>query len=80
MIYRGRPKERAAYEEALVGLSRALPADRGCLLALDRLSRRTGGGAALDALLRARLAEATRAPSEAEGARSARSRRSARPC
>ncbi|WP_437326354.1 hypothetical protein [Sorangium sp. So ce381] len=73
VIYRGRPKERAAYEEALVGLSRALPADRGCLLALDRLSRRTGGGAALDALLRARLAEALRAPSEAEGARSARS-------
>ncbi|WP_437983144.1 hypothetical protein [Sorangium sp. So ce117] len=73
VIYRGRPKERAAYEEALVGLSRALPADRGCLLALDRLSRRTGGGAALDALLRARLAEAMRAPSEAEGARSARS-------
>ncbi|WP_437278424.1 hypothetical protein WME90_45625 [Sorangium sp. So ce375] len=71
VIYRGRPKERAAYEEALVGLSRALPTDRGCLLALDRLSRRTGGGAALDALLRARLAEAARP--EAEGARSARS-------
>ncbi|WP_437967281.1 hypothetical protein WMF04_48350 [Sorangium sp. So ce260] len=74
VIYRGRPHERAAYEEALVGLSRALPTDRGCLLALDRLSRRTGGGAALDALLRARLAEAMRPPSsEAEGARSARS-------
>ncbi|WP_437886340.1 hypothetical protein [Sorangium sp. So ce307] len=74
VIYRGRPKERAAYEEALVGLSRALPTDRGCLLALDRLSRRTGGGAAFDALLRARLAEAARpSPAETEGARSARS-------
>ncbi|MGK3998315.1 hypothetical protein [Sorangium sp. So ce1024] len=74
VIYRGRPAARAAYEEALVGLSRALPTDRGCLLALDRLSRRTGGGAAFDALLRARLAEATRpAPAEGEGARSARS-------
>ncbi|XXY44123.1 hypothetical protein WME91_29360 [Sorangium sp. So ce269] len=71
VIYRGRPDERAAYEEALVGLSRALPTDRGCLLALDRLSRRTGGGAALDALLRARLADAARM--ETEGARSARS-------
>ncbi|WP_437589551.1 hypothetical protein [Sorangium sp. So ce1000] len=74
VIHRGRPNARAAYEEALVGLSRALPTDRGCLLALDRLSRRTGGGAALDALLRARLAEATRPPSaEADGARSTRS-------
>ncbi|WP_437779676.1 hypothetical protein [Sorangium sp. So ce1097] len=74
VIYRGRPAARAAYEEALVGLSRALPTDRGCLLALDRLSRRTGGGAAFDALLRARLAEAARpAPAEGDGARSARS-------
>ncbi|WP_437608669.1 hypothetical protein WMF20_48050 [Sorangium sp. So ce834] len=74
VIYRGRPDERAAYEEALVGLARALPTDRGCLLALDRLSRRTGGGAALDALLRARLAEAARPPSsEGDGVRSVRS-------
>ncbi|WP_437634501.1 hypothetical protein [Sorangium sp. So ce854] len=74
VIYRGRPAARAAYEEALVGLSRALPTDRGCLLALDRLSRRSGGGAAFDALLRARLAEAARpAPAEGDGARSARS-------
>ncbi|MGK4008818.1 tetratricopeptide repeat protein [Sorangium sp. So ce1036] len=71
VIYRGRPEERAAYEEALVGLAQALPTDRGCLLALDRLSRRTGGSAALEALLRARLSggaraargEASRAPS-----------------
>ncbi|WP_437570208.1 hypothetical protein [Sorangium sp. So ce542] len=74
VIYRGRPDERAAYEEALVGLARALPTDRGCLLALDRVSRRTGGGAALDALLRARLADAARPPSpEGDGARSVRS-------
>ncbi len=60
VIYRGRPGEREAYEQALAALARAFPADRSCLLALDRLSRRTGGGDALEAVLEERLADAER--------------------
>lgn len=60
VIYRGRPRERSVYEQALAALARALPADRGCLLALDRLSRRTGDGEVLEAVLEERLAEAER--------------------
>lgn len=55
VIYRGRPDDLAAYEEALAALARAAPADRGCVLSLDRLARRSRDGGALEALLTERL-------------------------
>ena len=72
VIFRGRPDERSSYEEALAELARAAPADRGCLLALDRLGRRTGDNAALEAILAERLAEVERAGTTATEADSLR--------
>ncbi|AKT36678.1 uncharacterized protein CMC5_007980 [Chondromyces crocatus] len=61
-IYRGRPDDLSAYEEALAALAQELPADGACIMALERLARRTGSGSSLVPLL-----EASRPRAESDG-------------
>lgn len=54
-LYRGRPRDRAAYHDVLTTLATAMPTDRAATSALERITLRTGDLGPLEAVMRARL-------------------------